>query len=151
LHFHNIHRAGLPYCFFIFLLISCKSASVNQSTLQNPDAGQASHSCLIAGKILAVVSVIPMDNIPDSLEAPTTALVEIKSKSRCGNAVVSGVKGGDTISIYFVFSLHPSLKTNPEMKKYPQLKKGDDFEAWMEERIRPGDTFDYRVYGYRKQ
>ena len=56
---------------------------------------------------------------------------------------------GDTIEINFGFTLTDTKKALPTMKQhYPGLKKGNRFNAQMEQRIQPGRKNQFIVYHY---
>jgi|GEM_PF-1727190 len=138
---------------FICLSISCKHTLPATSGQSSGGSQSAAHknSCIIKGKIIEIHAIQPdADTGHVCSKAPCKARLKVLELSQCGSAIANPFFAGDTIEAYFVFSLSPTTLVMPDLSpSYPGLTTGNSFSAAIEERIQPGNSVIYRIYGYQ--
>jgi hypothetical protein len=106
-------------------------------------------SCKIEGKIIRILPPSAGDGNSICAKYPCRAKVKIIEVFGCGSSVSAALNQGDTLTMRFPNTLHPTAKIFPKMKvQYPGLKKGSEFIAIAEQRLIPGATAGYTIFDY---
>ena len=127
---------------YILLFVCCFYIQANAQS--NP------MSCKISGQIVSILKPVKDKGNSVCSKYPCKAMVKILKMPDCGSSVTATTpQTGDTIEITFGFTLANTAKALPTMKQnYPGLKKGNQFNGQMEQRIQPYGKNQFIVYHY---
>lgn len=153
----------LPNSYIGNLLFSVAFLYFSSCTTTNPDkiatkasagtTGSASpQSCLITGLVVLTEKALETrDNSAVCGHAPCYARIQILDVENCGQTITFPFIERDTIPAFFTCSLSPVYKkVDPHQLVLPGLKAGDRFQAYVEQRIQPGNQVVYRINTYLK-
>ncbi len=143
-------QAKNPLIFSALLLFCSCNAMHTRKTVQLPAAAApAPMSCKIKGKIVSIINTLDTDAGSVCAKYPCRAQVLIVDVVACGSSVSAPLHTGDTVEMQFAYTLANTSKAIPAMTaRYPGLKKGSTFVANAEQRLKPGQSGDYVIYGY---
>lgn len=133
----NIRVAGI---ISIFLLSNCTYIQAQENRPL---------SCNISGKIVSILKDREKDKTSPCSKYPCRAMVRILSVNNCGSSITAPPNIGDTIEVYFSYTLHKTKKIFPALPaRYPGMKKGSVFAALVEQHNIIGSTTEFVVNDY---
>jgi len=150
--FHFISENTKQICVITILFFStCNSLHAQKHKQQNL-APSTPNTCRIEGKIIRVMKTHTNDTSSPCYKYPCHAKVKVLHNFGCGSSTSIAANEGDTLEIYFAYTLYNTKKLFPAMKThFPGLKKGDIFIANAEQHLQSGVVGTFIVYGYQLQ
>ncbi len=147
----NMYKITVLFALLTGLTLNsdCQVADKKHSTHHPLPPASNPMSCNIRGKIIYIYKPGGTDRSSPCSKYPCKARVKILACGGCGPSAAPPAPG-TVLDIDFAFTLHATAKLFPGAKaQYPGLKKGNEFTAIAELRLKPYPAnSEYIVYAY---